>query len=291
MKRLSYRRSWELVLAILSFTQMTTGWATGMAAGTSTPRQLPYQNPRAGHPIPSQPLASKHFSGRGAFGSGAQYHTQRLTASAALAPPTPGMYLIDVAGFGVGPGTFQITYQSPENAHFAFCASTSSGSGLIGNGPLALHWPVSWYLGGTNIASSLIVFNGGLTEVVLTYSTQPGSATPIEAYRAIFVTATESGTGGTAKTYTYDAQPGYPRYIIPMVSVATGTATGVPSATISFPTLGSYADIVECQGTQEILYLETCSAGYQPANSISLTHTAKTLGGATTVNVAGVLYY
>lgn len=224
---------------------------------------------------------------------GVAYSTQRSTSAAALAPPVSGMYLVDVApegGGAAGAGGLALNYAPPSIAIFPVHASGVDATGAIGP-QRVVHHPVNWALGGTNIASGNIVFKGGLGGVTYTYSTSPGAGNPdISAYRAIFVTGNESGTGGTSKTVTFDAQPASAKAATVLCAIASGTATGVPAGNVQFPAFGAFQQSVPAQGpTSDIAVIGLTQM--PPSNSITTTHTATTLGAATTVQICEFVWY
>lgn len=218
-------------------------------------------------------------------------HTQRFTSATALAPPVSNMSWIDCAvEGGATAGGLAFTGLPPSVSIFAAPASGTDATGAIG-AERCIHYPLNYIMGGTNFASSLMVFKGGLGAVTVTYSNVPVTGNPdISAYRAVFVTGAESGTGGTSRTATFDAAPSLIRAVIVMINVASGTATGIPAGNVQYPADGGFQQQVPAQGPTSDLQ----AVGVQPfpaANSVVTTHTATTLGGATTVTLAALHLY
>ena len=238
-------------------------------------------------------------------------HTQILTTAAALAPPNLAvshlvkMVLVGSGGSAGLPGEYTITGAAGINtgvAHFpAFPGLQTTAAVAATEYPQATVWWPHWFINATNVAAGNTVVTN-LTREYLTYA-DVGSISPytreLASWRAVSVTGSESGTGGTAKTYTFDLSPNKPKALLEVFGVATGTITGVPSASIQMPSVDSgvtqrVAALFTAAGaeTKDLLDLaETVSDQYAPAPSEALTHFADGLGGATTLQVMGFLFY
>lgn len=280
------------LMALIGFS-MFSGGPPGGFGGTSPTYQgsfaaanLPGLQSNTGAQTPY-----KQTSGVGIAMSGTLFQSQRYTTATALTPAVSGMYLADVAvEGGATPGGWALTYNVPSVAIFASPTSATDATGAIG-AERAIHYSTNWAIGGTNIASGNTVFKGGLGAVTVTFSTTPGPGPDISAYRAVYVSGTESGTGGTSRTITFDAQPGVVRAVIVMINNATtGTATGIPAGNVQYPANGQYQQQVPAQGPTNELQLVGVQQ-FGSSNTVSTTHTATTLGGATTVTIAAVHFY
>lgn len=185
------------------------------------------------------------------------FHTQRITSAVALAPPSPGMYLVGVlVTGGATPGSVSIRYNGVASAHFP--APTSGQH----------YYDVSEKLSGTNIPAGSIGFNGGIASAVFTYSTEAnGKGKPLSAFRAVRVTRTTTGTG----TATYDEQPAAPKFAVVLTSVA---------GRVAFPAVGPYTQTIEAW-IEETVPPALPVTVLAPANTHDLTFT---LDGAGTTD-------
>jgi hypothetical protein len=224
-------------------------------------------------------------------GTATLYATQRLTGVAALAPPAPNMYLIDVCVIGgATPGDFGLISAPPSVSRFPAPASGYSSTGVIGS-EQPVHYAVNWFIGGTNVASSSTLFEGGLAAVLLTYSNSPGVGVSLAAYRGCSVFAALANTSATNETFTFDAQPAIPRAICPMISVSTGTATGITQGTVTMPVRGAYTQAVECQGPGGGPPAIWPVLSTDESDTLTLVFTVVSLGGATDATIGAVLFY
>lgn len=234
----------------------------------------------------------------GASGAGGGYiiESQRITSATDLTPTQQNEYLIGlyVAGGGAGgAGGFQITYDGVHNAVFPCAASGFDATGAIGPEE-GQFYPVNYGPIGTKIPSGVQTFTGGTASVVAYFSNRPNpQGPPISAFRGVIVTGTESGTSGTAKTYSIPGPLAKPTGLTALTSIATGTATGVPISQIIMPAIGNYAAQTvpaQLQRTDRPPRIYPVS-DFDPASSFSLTHKCLGLGAATTVQICGILWY
>lgn len=154
-------------------------------------------------------------------------HRQRLTASAALAPPQPGMYLVRVRIFGgTTPGTLAIRYNGTANAHFPTPSDGTTGYA---------EYETNWKITGTSVPAGSIVFNGGIAVAELVYSTQPnGKGKAIESFRAIRFARTDVGAVTADVTVSYDEAPARPLFVHPATSASRGRATFPATGALQF---------------------------------------------------------
>jgi len=267
------------------------GSAVGQNFGPANPGSFGYTGMPGLTTNSSSQTPFKQTTGVPISPTGALYQSQRYTSATALTPAVSGMFLINVAvEGGATPGGYAITYNVPSVAIWTSPTSATDATGAIG-AVRCINYPTNWALGGTNIGSGNTSFKGGLGAVTVTFSTMPGNGADISAYRAVYVTGTESGTSGTSRTITFDAQPGIVRAVIVMINNATtGTATGIPAGNVTYPSNGQYQQQIAGQGPTSELQL----VGVQPfgaSNTVTTTHTATTLGGSTTFTIAAVHFY
>lgn len=237
-------------------------------------------------------------SGTGAGGraypaaQGQLYYFSQLEvigAFAAIALPQK-MYLIDVCvECDDGPGSFQIGYIASNNAQFVAPASATDATGLIGVGTSSFHIPVNWSAP-ISVPAATFTGNGDCFQATLTFSNQPGANPDISAYRGMFQSETFTDTTADAQTITFDNGPAVPLAFIVMQH-ALATATSMPMGEIDYTNGGAYKHIIPMQG---------CVAGFPqlvpaqplaPANTFLFNQVFSTLGGATNVIAALVVFY
>lgn len=230
---------------------------------------------------------------------GIQFETKRITSAGDISASQSGEYLVGIGlEGGATPGWLSYTYDSVSAGILPVGASGMDATGAIG--PLEeVIYPFNMKLAGTlALKSGNESFGGGLGAVNAYFSNMPnptpGAITSWAQVRGVAVTHAESGTSGTAETYT---MPGgltlSPKGMVAMSSVASGTATGIPIAVIEFAAQDPFANPYDVPARLDrtgkpprVWPVPTRG----PATSYSLTHIARSLGGATTVAIAGVLY-
>lgn len=277
--------------------QMGVGPGSGAPyAGASRPSGAGPTVP-IGHSTPLLPFSKA----KGADG-GLIYEVVRATSAGAVTPTQQGEYLVGIwceGGGAGGAGAWSFLYDGVHSAQYPV-----GGSGLDATGAIGLVVPAFYATNygpiGQNIPSAPQTFSGGLAAVRYLFSNKPNpAAPPISDFTGVFVTGNESGTSGTAKTYSIPGPLGKPTAICAFTTIQAGTATGIGSSEIDFPAIGNYAaytiPAVLARG-QEPTYPGSGYAfqpvpDYDPAASFSLTHKAISLGAATDLQIAGVLRY
>ena len=152
-----------------------------------------------------------------------EYHTVRLTASAAIQLPRPDMHLVKVRTYGgATPGSFSLLYDGQANAHFPAPSDGTNGEAVFA---------VEWSVRGSNIPAASVLFNGGVTIVELTFSVDPGEGRPISSFRAIRFARTDGGAVTANVAVNYDVGPNVPRSVIGQISASAGRAV--------FPAIGA----------------------------------------------------
>lgn len=267
--------------------------------GATPPGALPSGQARMGRPaIPFYPPVRLPFSlAKGAAG-GQIYEVVRNTSAAAATPTQQLEYLVGVfleGGGAAGAGAWEFLFDGTHQAIFPCGASGLDATGAIGL-QAGLFIPLNYGPIGTNIPAAVQTYGGGLAAVSFVFSNKPNPAGfRISSFTGVFVSGNESGTGGTAKTYTIPGALGKPTAMIALASIASGNATGIPVGVIQFPAIGNYnlfsVPAVLARGHEILAYQQWAVPDFDPASSFSLTHLARSLGGATTVQIAGSLYY
>lgn len=168
-------------------------------------------------------------AGTSAFGPLRHAHGVEFAGAsiATITLPKKGLYLnsIDLVGGAAAGGAFTLIYDGQSVAHFPV-----SKSGFVTH-------PVNWQVTGNVIASSLQGTDATAPlRVCLRFSEVPlPGAPPIEAYRAIFFTATAGGATASQTAFTsvsYDGGEGIP--IAVLAQVTTGNAQ------FFFPSFGGF---------------------------------------------------
>lgn len=282
----------------------------GLPRGLMRPRYVPrriastraltspgYATMKAGPaPVPFLSPAGIPFSGATGAAGGVIYESVRNASAAAAAPTQQNEYLVGIVlegGGANGAGAWLFQYDGTHQAVFPVGASGLDATGAIGPST-EMFYPLNYGPIGTNIPAAVQTYSGGLAAVRFIFSNRPNPAGyRISAFTGVFVTGTESGTGGTSKTYSIPGALGKPTGIVGLASIATGTATGVPIAEIDFPAIGNYGSfaVPASLGRGDDRYKLWAVPDYDPAASFSLTHKAISLGAATTIQIAGSLYY
>lgn len=267
-----------------------------LPAGSSAPMPTTAKIP-AGHTL----IPAQYSQAKGAAG-GLIYEVVRNASAAAVTPTQQGEYLVGMwleGGGAGGAGAWTFLYDGVHSAQYAVGASGLDATGAIGPAAVAFY-PVNYGPIGQNIPATPQTYSGGLAAVRFLLSNKPNpGAPPISAYTGVFVSGNESGTSGTAKTYSIPGPLGKPTSMLALMSISVGTATGVPSGEIDFPAIGNYAahTVPACLARgQEPVALGSGYAyfpvpDYDPAASFSLTHKAINLGAATDIQIAGILRY
>lgn len=162
----------------------------------------------------------------------AEFHTQRLTAAAAINFPVSGLYITQIDVYtGATPGSFSHIVRSPAVMHFP-CPS----DGTRGH---KAHKIKGWKVNGTQLAAALSAFNGGVSAVVITMSTEDNKdpeAKPIESFRC--VRASRATTGSSTLTFDETVGRGAAvKYALVLQSASTGRC--------QFPINGSFTQAPE----------------------------------------------
>ena len=261
--------------------------------------RYPFRHNRRGVAAPPVP----HFhperlpfsSAKGASG-GTIYEVVRNTSAATAAPTQQNEFLVGIVlEGGATVGAWEFTFDGVHTAIFPSGASGLDATGAIG--PEAdVFYPLNYGPIGTNIPAGQQTYGGGLAAVKFIFSNRPNPlGYRISQFTGVFVTGNESGTGGTAKTYTIPGALGKPTAIVALAAIEAGTATGIPIGEIQFPAIGNYAAWTvpaELQrGREKTGYSLWPIPDYDPAASFSLTHLCRSLGGATDLQIAGTLFY
>ena len=249
----------------------------------------------AGPPVPYlTPMRLPFSDAKGAAG-GQIYEVVRNTSAAAATPTQQNEYLAGIIlEGGATPGAWEFTFDGTHTACFPVGASGLDATGAIG--PITeAFYPLNYGPIGTNIPAASQSFGGGLAAVRFIFSNRSNPlGSRISQFTAVFVVGNESGTSGTAKTYTIPGALGKPVAVVACASIEAGTATGFPSAEIDFPAIGNYAiysvPAMLARGL-EPNYPLWAVPDYDPAASFSLTHKCISLGGATDVAIGGTLFY
>lgn len=242
-------------------------------------------------------VASQKSVGLSPVGTtGVHYSTQVITGSAALTPPAPGMYLVNIRILtGVGPGVLKINYQTPNIACFPYNSMTTVAASGVSWMANIVDYPVNWKIDGTNIpAANVTVVGKAFTECELTYSTQPGQGPPISAYRgSTGATLTSSAASTVTNTITWDGGNNHAKAITFLVGWGSGTLTGTPDAFVQMPAVGPYQQSIYG-------YSVASSGGHLPgvpveimgdAPTLVLNMTTTSLGGATTLETIVIGWY
>jgi hypothetical protein len=224
------------------------------------------------------------------------YEVVRNTSAAAATPTQQNEYLAGVLlEGGATAGAWEFLFDGTHQAIFPVGASGLDATGAIG--PQAAIWiPLNYGPIGTNIPAAVQTYGGGMAAVSFVFSNRPNPlGYRISAFTGVYVTANESGTSGTAKTYTIPGALGKPTGIIAHAAISVGTATGIPIGVIQFPTVGNYAaysvPALLARGCEIPGYHQWPIPDYDPASSFVLTHLCRSLGAATDLQIAGSLYY
>lgn len=233
--------------------------------------------------------------------------TAEITGATDLTTTQQGAYLtgLTLKG-GATPGWLAVLLaDNVFSAILPVPASGTDATGAIGES-LSIFYPMSVgpLSGTTAIPAGAQTFGGGLAAVQAHFSTVPNpharriigpnAAAALAPFRAVAVTGNETGTGGTAKTYTV---PGgntlSPRGMLAMMSVSVGTLSGIARAEILMPATPPFTNqqavIAESNETGRVPRVSPVGK-IGPASSFSLTHKALSLGGGTDIAIAGVLF-
>lgn len=222
--------------------------------------------------------------------------SQTVTSATTMAPTTNNEYLVGmwVVG-GAGPSWLELTVTSPNKLIFpGLHSGQQDPTGSFGMAR-PMFYPMNWKIPGTaGVASGSQTFGGDLVEVTWLYSNKPNPGgidlNGVE-WRGEASAADETGTGGTATTYTFTAGKAKPRSFMAVANIEA-TANAIARAHILFPQIGSYAKYsVPCTNPVHGLPHLWPVPDYDGSSTIVLTHKADTLGGATNVTVGGYLYY
>lgn len=232
-------------------------------------------------------------------GAGLNLESIRITSASDLSASQPNEYLVGlILEGGQKAGWLANLYNGVDSAILPSLPSGLDATGAIGPAQEVLY-PTNIKLDGTlALKGASLTFGGGLTAVRGLFSNRPNptpnALTDWSTMRGVAVTGDESGTSGTAKTYTMPGGKSLsPKAITAMMSIDVGTATGIPSAEIGFPVLppfaSAYAVPARFENSQRAPYRwPVPSIG--PATSYSLTHKAISLGAATDIQVMGILW-
>lgn len=259
--------------------------------------QLPSGGARVGRPaIPYFPPVRLPFSMATGASGGQVYEVVRNTSAAAAAPTQQNEYLVGVfLEGGATAGAWQFLFDGTHQAIFPCGASGLDATGAIGL-QAGLFIPLNYGPIGTNIPAAVQTYGGGLAAVSFVFSNRPNPlGYRISSFTGVYVTGNESGTSGTSRTYTIPGALGKPTGIIANSAIASGTATGIPIGVIQFPAIAQYAvysvPAVLGRGHEITGYQQWAVPDFDPASSFSLTHLCRSLGAATTIQIAGSLYY
>lgn len=224
-----------------------------------------------------------------------------ITSATDISATNPNEYLVGLylrAGAN-NSGWFAVLYDTVNTAILPVPAlapvEVTGAKGL----PLYLFYPFNMKFTGTKaIASGTQTFGGGLAGVTAVFSNQPnpspGAITNWNQLRAVAVTGNETGTGGTAKTYTMPGgQSIAPIAITAMCANESGSLSAVGYGSINFPAVTPFAAYsVPCEGPYNLPVAPRRSPipAIGPATSYSLTHKAGSLGGTTDLSITGILW-
>jgi hypothetical protein len=231
-------------------------------------------------------------------GSGTHYSSQTITGSAALTPPAPGMYLVNIRIVpGVGPGALKILYSTPNIAVFPYTNSVINVATTgVQWGATVIDYPVNWKIDGTNVpAAAVTVVGKAMTECELTYSTTPGTGPDISAYRASTgATLTSAAASTVTNTVTWESAPAHAKSILFLVGWGSGTIATPPDVLIQMPAVGPYQQTIQ-GGT--IFATENGAIPATPVEQLGdaltlvVNMVTTSLGGATTLETLLVAYY
>lgn len=248
----------------------------------------------------ASPGAGSAFSGSQAGGINFET-TAEITSANDLSATNPNEYLVGLLLRG-GPnsaGALQILYDTINSAILPVGALPSVDvTGAKGLSPFVFY-PLNMKFAGTKaIAAGVQTFVGGLAGVRAIFSNQPnpapGAISNWNQLRAVAVTGNESGTSGTAKTYTMPGGvPIAPIAISAMCANQSGSVTGAAWASIKLPTVqpfGAYSVLCEPPDSSPRAPRRYPIPAIGPATSYSLTHLCESLGGTTDVEIMGVLW-
>lgn len=197
------------------------------------------------------------------------YHSQRLTASAALALPSQGMYLDRVRVWGgTTPGSFQLSIDGAAVAHFP--SPTDGTRGFA-------EYKVTHKFGGTSVPASSVVFNGGLAVVELIYADKAGGHPPLSAFRGLRFARTDGGAVTGDVTASFEGGDSIPKSVV--------VYTSASRCRIRFPATGSLEETVE--GVIAPLRVDPSPAPALPATG-DLTLSIETDGAST---AQAIVYY
>jgi hypothetical protein len=246
--------------------------------------------------VPKLPAVAMPFSeARGAAG-GLIYESVRVTSASAITPTQQNEYLVAlILEGGDTVGCWEFLYDGVHTACFPVGSSGLDATGVIGP-QAAMVYELDYGPIGTNIPAAPQTFGGGLAAVTAIFSNRRNPAGHrISEFTGVFVTGNESGTSGTSRTYTIPGALGKPTGITALSAIEAGTATGTPIGVIEFPAIGNYASYVVpaelARGFEVLGYRQWPVPDYDPASSFALTHLCRSLGGATDLQIAGVLWY
>lgn len=227
------------------------------------------------------------------------YESVRITSASDISASQPGEYLVGLfLEGGATAGWLAFLYDGVSSGILPCPASGLDATGAIGPANIVFY-PMNIPVQGTlALKGTSQTFGGGLAAVRAILSNRPNpdptAITSWSRVRGVAVSGNESGTSGTAKTYTMPGGLSLSPYgAVAMMAIQAGTATGIPSAEIDFPVLPPFANAGVIPATLGRRYevprvFPVPSIG--PATSFSLTHKAISLGAATDVQIAGVLY-
>lgn len=249
-----------------------------------------------GQPVPLLSGVGLPFSQAKGANGGLIYEIVRNASAATAAPTQQNEYLVGITlEGGATPGAWEFLYDGTHQAIFPVGASGLDATGAIG--PIVeAFYPVNYGPIGTNIPAAVQTYGGGLAAVRFLFSNRPNPrGVRLSSFTGVFVTGNESGTSGTSKTYTIPGALGKPTGFVALSSIQAGTASAFPSAEVDFPAIGNYAAYsvpAELGRGQELPgYKVWPVPDYDSASSFALTHKAISLGGATDVAIAGILFY
>lgn len=255
-------------------------------------------NPRIGNPG-AQILAHQLQDGAmpvGGIGKANwNFETQSLTSAGNLSPTTNNEYLAYMILYpGAKASWIELTIKSPYKLVFPAGFAGLSAAGTIGPGRPTIY-RMNWKMPGTTgLASASMTFGGALQAADFIYAPAgiPGGI-DLDGLEWLGEAATsdESGTTGTDTTYTFTAGKSRPKHLIAL-STVEATATGISRARIRLPSIGAFARgsvpaEMPLSGWPRLWQLGV----WDPSNAFVLNHKCDSLGGATNVNVAGLLYY
>ena len=250
--------------------------------------------------LPANTKTAGAAGGAAASGTpgGVLLESVRITSAADVVASQPREYLVGIiVEGGATPGALSVTYDSVNEAQFPAPASGLDPTGAKGMARevlYALNIPVP----GTKAAVAANVgFNGGLAAARFLFSTAPNpkGVPSFVPFRGVWGEAELSST--TSEAVTFDMPGGQdlsPSGFSAMAAIAAGSATGIPSAEVTFPVTppltNPWAVPAEFGAGDGRPPKRWPVPAIGPATSYALGFHAVSLGGATDIEVAGVLW-